>query len=130
MTIGDRIREYRKCKGMSAAAFAEKLGISGQAISQIENGKTTATERIIISICSAYQVSRDWLETGEGEMELLPLDDDAELFAQMLKIGKDSATINSLKAIAKMYIGLDEAERRTIDKMIREAVLATKKDPE
>lgn len=129
MTIGERIREYRKSKGLSMADFGDRLGISGQAISQIELGKTMINERIIKAICSEFSVSREWLETGEGTMELLPLDDDAELFAEMQKI-PNSATLESLKSIARMYVGLTREERRTLDQMITDAVLATKKDPE
>lgn len=129
MTIGERIREYRKSKGLSMADFGDRLGISGQAISQIELGKTVINERIIKAICSEFSVSREWLETGEGTMELLPLDDDAELFAEMQKI-PNSATLESLKAIARMYVGLTKEERRALDQMITDAVLATKKDPE
>lgn len=129
MTIGERIREYRKSKGLSMADFGDRLGISGQAISQIELGKTMINERIIKAICSEFSVSREWLETGEGTMELLPLDDDAELFAEMQKI-PNSATLESLKAIARMYVGLTKEERRALDQMITDAVLATKKDPE
>lgn len=129
MTIGERIREYRKSKGLTMADFGDRLGISGQAISQIELGKTMINERIIKAICSEFSVSREWLETGEGTMELLPLDDDAELFAEMQKI-PNSATLESLKAIARMYVGLTKEERRALDQMITDAVLATKKDPE
>lgn len=129
MTIGERIREYRKSLGLTMAQFGERLSITGSAVSLIELGNTNPSDRILKAICAEYNVSREWLETGEGEMEILPLDADTELFAEMQKI-ESSATLESLKAIARMYVGLTIEERRTLDKMITDAALATKKDPE
>ena len=130
MTIGERIREYRKTKNMSMAEFGERLGISGQAISQIELGKTNINERIIKTICSEFSISRDWLETGEGRMELLPLDDDAELIAELIALGDDHATKEVVKAVLRLYLSLPEDKKYIIDKAIETAIEATKKDPE
>lgn len=129
MTIGERIREYRKSKKMSMAEFGERLGISGQAISQIELGKTVVNERILKSICSEYNVSREWLETGEGEMELLPLDEEAELLADLVKYGGKRATIASLRAIVHWYLSLPDDDKDYLDEAIVQAVELTKKRP-
>lgn len=37
-TLGERLAAYRKEKGMTQEAVAEKLGVSGQAVSKWENG--------------------------------------------------------------------------------------------
>jgi transcriptional regulator with XRE-family HTH domain len=39
-TIGQRIREARKAYGMTQVTLARRIGISKQALYQIENGKT------------------------------------------------------------------------------------------
>lgn len=130
MTIGERIREYRKLKNMSMAEFGERLGISGQAISQIELGKTNINERIIKTICSEFNISREWLETGEGEMELLPLDDDAVLIAELVQLGEGHATKEIVKALLKLYLSLSDDKKNIIDTAIETAIEATKKDPE
>lgn len=130
MTIGERIREYRKSKSLSMAEFGERLSITGQAVSLIELGKTEPSERIIKAICSEFDVRREWLETGEGEMKRLPIDEDAELFKEVVELGQSSATVESLKAILKMYLSLDQDGKDFLDQLIREAVEKTKKDPE
>ena len=107
------------------AEFGERLGISGQAISQIELGKTNINERIIKTICSEFSISRDWLETGEGRMELLPLDDDAELIAELIALGDDHATKEVVKAVLRLYLSLPEDKKYIIDKAIETAIEAT-----
>lgn len=129
MTIEERLKAFRSAKKLTQKAFADAILLSADAVSMMERGVMPVSQRTIETICSKFNVSREWLETGDGEMFLLPLDSDTELFAEMQKI-ESSATLESLKAIARMYVGLSIEERRTLDKMITDAVLATKKDPE
>lgn len=130
MTIEQRLKAFRTAKKLTQKAFADEIYLSVDAVSMMERGVMPVSPRTIETLCAKYKdLSREWLETGEGEMLLLPLDDDAELFAEMQKI-PNSATLESLKAIARMYVGLTKEERRALDQMITAAVLATKKDPE
>ena len=129
MTINERIAEIRKALGLTQTAFGQRIGVSRDTIANLEGGRSSISDLQKTAICREFEVSRDWLEDGEGEMFLLPLDDDARLFSEMLKI-ESSATLESLKAIAKMYIGLSKENRRILDQMVRDAVEATKKDPE
>ena len=130
MTIEQRLKAFRTAKKLTQKAFADEIYLSVDAVSMMERGVMPVSPRTIETLCAKYKdLSREWLETGEGEMLLLPLDDDAELFAEMQKI-PNSATPESLKAIARMYVGLTKEERRALDQMITDAVLATKKDPE
>ena len=130
MTIEQRLKAFRTAKKLTQKAFADEIYLSVDAVSMMERGVMSVSPRTIETLCAKYKdLSREWLETGEGEMLLLPLDDDAELFAEMQKI-PNSATLESLKAIARMYVGLTKEERRSLDQMITDAVLATKKDPE
>lgn len=63
----DRIRAIREGQGISIRKFGEIIGISGSAVSSIENCRTNASEQTIRAICSSFNVNRHWLETGEGE---------------------------------------------------------------
>lgn len=130
MEINERIKAVRKELKMTQLDFAAKLFMTNDAISNIERGLNPPASRTIELICKTFNVSKEWLETGEGEMFLLPLDEDAELFAALQKYGNGSATIETLKAILRMYDGLSEDEQKALDKSITRAVLATKKDPE
>lgn len=129
MTINERIAEIRKRSKLTQTAFGQRIGASRDTIANLEGGRSSISSMQKTSICREFNVNPDWLENEEGEMYLLPLEEEAALFAEMKKIGS-TATIEVMKAIAHMYVGLSVEERRSLDEAIREAVLATKKDPE
>ena len=53
MTIGDRIREFRKSRGLTQKELGERLGLSYQAIAQWENNlRKPKTETIIKIACA------------------------------------------------------------------------------
>ena len=93
--MNTRIKELRKNDlKLTQAEFAKPLEITGSAVSYIESGKATPDGKTINLICSAYNVNREWLETGEGEM-FEPLDDAAET-AQLIESISDSPAMRSL----------------------------------
>lgn len=63
----NRIAEIRKHAGLSQAEMAERLGLSRNFISLIENGNRIPSDRTISDICREFGVDRIWLETGAGE---------------------------------------------------------------
>ena len=65
--IGHRIKYIRKKATGTQANFAKRLGISTPYVSQLEKNQYTPSEQLILSICRAFSVRREWLETGEGE---------------------------------------------------------------
>lgn len=67
-TIGGRIREVRKKNRMTTISFAERLGVTNPAISQLENDKTNLSDRMCRDICREFNISETWLRTGEGDM--------------------------------------------------------------
>lgn len=66
--ISVRIRIIRKQEGMTQAEFAEKLGTSRANIAGYEAGTREPSGAVKTLICEIFQVSKDWLENGEGEM--------------------------------------------------------------
>lgn len=70
MNIGDRLKILRKehLNGISQDRFADIIGTSGAAISRYESSDRAIPNSIILSICREFNVNREWLETGEGEM--------------------------------------------------------------
>ena len=130
MEINERIKALRKELKMTQLEFAAKLFMTNDAISNIERGLNPPAGRTIDQICKTFNVSKEWLETGEGETFLLPLDNDAVLLAAIAKYGNGSATLEVLKALMWLYDGLTPDQQRAFDKRITEALEATKKDPE
>lgn len=76
MTIGERIKQVRKSQGFTQADFGKRIGISLSGVSMLEKGTNNPSEQTIRAICSEFNVSRAWLETGEGQpyvqTELVP----------------------------------------------------------
>ena len=62
----ERIKEIRKLNKLSQEAFGKRLGVSGAAISRLENGERGVTEQMIISIAREFNVPEEWLRDGSG----------------------------------------------------------------
>ena len=68
--MNERIKELREKLGLSQDALGKALGIGRSAVSRIESGTNALTEANIRLLCQQYNVNREWLESGEGEMFL------------------------------------------------------------
>jgi len=68
MNILDRIRQVRKVLNLKQGEFASKIGLTQTALSMIELGKVTLTDKNIKLICVTFTVDESWLRTGKGEI--------------------------------------------------------------
>ena len=66
--INSRVKEVRSALKLSREAFAEKMRTSPFVIRNIEYELTGVKETLILQLCDVYNVNREWLESGEGEM--------------------------------------------------------------
>ena len=94
--IGDNIRTLRELNNMSPREFGEALYVSQDVINNLERNRVAPTELMIKCICDTFQVSRAWLETGEGEM-FAPTTEQAET-AKLIESISDSPAMRSLLA--------------------------------
>lgn len=77
--INNRIKEIRQSKGLTQSQFSEIIGLSRNYIALIEIGERVPSDRTISDICREFNVSEEWLRTGEGEM-FKPKSRNEELF--------------------------------------------------
>ena len=77
-TLQERIKLLRTSLGLNQKEFAEKIGLKRSALSLIEIGKNPLTEQNIKLICLVFDVSREWLELGVGEMFVSETPEDRE----------------------------------------------------
>lgn len=68
MTQGERVKKIRKTLGFTLEQFGEKVGVTKQTVSRIENGINNVTDQMTKSICREFNVDYIWLTTGEGKM--------------------------------------------------------------
>lgn len=67
--IGKRIRLLRKSLGLNQTDFGKPLGLKQAIIGQYETGVRNITDRSIDMLCQAYNIRKDWLLTGQGNMK-------------------------------------------------------------
>lgn len=68
--MNERIVNLRTDRGWTQDKFAEKIGISKNYVSLIENGKKIPSSRLISDICQEFGVNENWLLTGNGEKKI------------------------------------------------------------
>lgn len=71
MDIGDRIKALRRELGYSQAKFGEILGLSRDAVNNLENGRLKRPEQkepIYKLICQRFGVAEGWLRNGDAPM--------------------------------------------------------------
>ncbi len=61
ITIGNRLRNFRKGKGLTLEALASILNTSASTLSAYENGKVLILTSFAYEICLRYKISMDWL---------------------------------------------------------------------
>lgn len=68
-TVADRIKFVRKHFHLNQMEFAGIIGMSQTHISKIESGKDNASDKVLLTICSEFNINFDWLKNGIGVME-------------------------------------------------------------
>lgn len=113
--MNSRIFQIRKFSGLNQSAFAEKLSLTKNYISLIENGNRIPSERTIVDICNKFGINRDWLESGKGEMHT-PISRDAAItdFMGDVMRGEDADFRRRLVAVLSK---LETSEWELLEKM-------------
>ena len=70
MTLGERIKNYRKKLGLSQEELAEKINVSRQAITKWENDSGIPDIDNLISLSKIMRISLDELVMGEKENDI------------------------------------------------------------
>lgn len=72
MTIGNRIQQVIDFYKCSQAEFARNIGAKYQNIQKWTKYGIEPKEHFRTKMCEVYNISRKWLDTGEGTMEATP----------------------------------------------------------
>lgn len=117
MIIYERIKELRKELGLNQEEFGERLGVSRSVIANIEYDRLKRPdqkESLYKLICKEFNVSEEWLRTGNGEM-FVPLTRNQLItdFASDLIMEDNTFKKRLVEALAK----LDENEWEVLEKL-------------
>lgn len=111
--MNNRIRKIRKSLGMTQEEFSNALGLSRNFISQIESGTKNPSNRTKNDICRLFSVSEKWLETGNGDMYIIPIEEEAEIISELIE--KDNPIYDLVKDIVRKYKKLDPKSKKVLE---------------
>ena len=66
--MNQRVRIVRQALKLTQAEFAKQVGLAQTALSMIELGNNTLTDKVIKLICAEFGVNETWIRTGKGQM--------------------------------------------------------------
>ena len=106
MSIDERIKAVRKNSGLSQTAFAERLGTTRGVITNLEGEKTEANEPFLRLICKEFNVSEEWLRTGDGDMmqKLTRNQEIAEFMGRVMNEPDDAPRKRFISIISKLDV--------------------------
>lgn len=107
-TINSRLREVRRAKKLNQTDFGQYLSLSQNSLSQIESGTRDVTEKIVKLTCLQFNVSENWLRTGEGSMFAETADDLVSTLCA--KYGLDAES----QAVLEVFLTLPANQRTQV----------------
>lgn len=124
MTVGQRIEKIRIALGsddkkMTLEEFGSRLGVSKNAISNIENGRRNLTDQMCKAICREFSVSEEWLRNGIGGDDVIfesSPEDAAALFA------KENHLEDIERILIKEYLKLNDKSKEVFRAYLRNVV--------
>lgn len=117
--LNERIQELIQALGISKTAFAKQLDVSQAFVSQMCTGAAGPSSRTITSICREFDVSEEWLRTGQGPMFVEKSRDEelAEFFGKV--IARDDFKRRLLSALSRLdkseWAMLEQVARKLLD---------------
>ena len=127
MDIGERVKMIRKEKKLTQGELGKILGISKSAVSIIESGSGSLSERNAKAICREFNVDYFWLTEGTGDMFLEPPDSKnklIELVASQYDLDEKSIQI------LETYLASDDKKRKSINEFLVSLAESLKKTEE
>lgn len=112
-TLGKRIGQLRRAKGIKQDELAEKLGVTPQAVSKWENDLSCPDISLLPLLAQILGVTTDELLTGKKEetaIRLLPPEERKNINDMMLRIIVDSADGDKVRVnlpLALVQLALD-----------------------
>lgn len=114
-SINARIKQLRKKKKLNQTEFGAVIGLKNSAISKMEQEGSVVVDQNVQLICEKFQVRRDWLVNGTGEMfaERTKKDELMEWAERVSQSPHDSFPYRLAEALAR----LDEPQWKMLEQI-------------
>lgn len=98
-TLGSRITECRKSKGITQDQLAEYMGVSSQAVSKWENDLSCPDITLLPRLADYFGITIDELLRGENNraVQVIPEEERKDLNKMLLKISVNSSDGDTVK---------------------------------
>ena len=121
MDIVDRLELVRKEQDLNGSEFAKTVNLTGSAYSQVKNKTRPPSRRFILEVCKQFNVSEEWLETGQGEMyRQKPRTLDRLSEAVLRVVHTENAFSDIIEVILEMYYEMSEEKQKIVDELFDE----------
>lgn len=117
--IGTRVKKVRLRKGISQEQFGEIIGIKKVAVSKIENGENSLSKGDLLAICRQFNVNKEWLINGNGEMFTPKSKEDEIRNFYENAISSDSDIAKIQRKFISTLVSLDEEEWIVLDRFMK-----------
>lgn len=113
-TIGERIKRLRLSQEpkMSQEQFGRRIGATPTVISRYEAGLREVPSTVIHSICREFNVCREWLVNGKGEMNVPTASKTLD------EVARRYSKSRTFRAILDVYADLDDTSRAMFERYI------------
>ena len=114
--MNTRIKQIREYWDLTQEEFGKKIGSARNTIANYENGNRNPSNSVIISICREFNVNKDWLRTGNGEMfKESPLRNEVGYYVEeLLEDFKDNPFYDMIIEMMKTYAELDDKSKKVL----------------
>lgn len=116
----ERIKKLRKALGLTQQEFADRLNIGRGTLANYEVGRNEPIDAVVTLICREFNVSEEWLRTGEGEMFVQRTKGDELTAAVERLMSGESAEFKS--RLVRVLASLDEKYWVILEEKLREIV--------
>ncbi len=109
-TIGKRIRSARKSKNLTLTDIKKITGLSTGNLSELENDKFLPSANALIQFRRIYDVSIDWILTGEESIS----NEDAKVINEIKEKYLCNEYNEDEKELIKLYRKLDSINKQNL----------------
>ena len=132
MNIYERVKYLRKdILKMTQDDFSKRIKISRSNLGSIETARVNITDRVVIDICSEFNIDENWLRNGGSDDEIfIELSEDEELamYTQMLLDSTDDVVADMIKNFIVIYQKLDDDSKRVLKNVAKDLLNKTKNE--